>query len=56
MSEALALCLANKTNGSSHEMHFGNGGTSVDPTGVNSYLPAIILDKVRTCIIQLTIK
>ena len=52
MSEALALCLANKTNGFIHEMHFGNGGTSVDPTGVNSYLSSpIILDKVRTCII-----
>ena len=40
MSEALALCLANKTNGFIHEMHFGNGGTSVDPTGVITYLPA----------------
>ena len=31
MSEALALSLANKTNGFIHEMAFGNGGTSVDP-------------------------
>ena len=40
MSEALALSVANKTNGFIHEMAFGNGGTSVDPTGVITYLPA----------------
>jgi len=40
MSEALATTLANKSSGFIHEMHFGNGGTSVDPTGVVSYLPA----------------
>lgn len=40
ISEALALSLANKTTGFIHEMHFGNGGTSVDPTGVITYLPA----------------
>jgi hypothetical protein len=40
MSEALATTLANKLNGFVHEMHFGNGGTSVDPTGVVTYLPA----------------
>jgi len=40
MSEALALSLANKTTGFIHEMSFGNGGTSVDPTGVITYLPA----------------
>lgn len=40
MSEALATTLANKGSGFVHEMHFGNGGTSVDPTGVVSYLPA----------------
>jgi len=39
MSEALALSLANRTTGFVHEMHFGNGGTSVDPTGVIAYLP-----------------
>lgn len=39
ISEALALSLANKTTGFIHEMHFGNGGTSVDPTGVITYLP-----------------
>jgi hypothetical protein len=38
-SEALALAVANKANGYIYEMHFGNGGTSVDPTGVISYLP-----------------
>ena len=40
MSEALATPLANKLTGFVHEMHFGNGGTSVDPTGVVTYLPA----------------
>ncbi len=39
MSEALALTLSNKLTGFIHEMHFGNGGTSVDPTGVITYLP-----------------
>ena len=32
MSQALANSLANKTTGFVHEMAFGNGGTSVDPT------------------------
>lgn len=40
MSEALALSISNKTTGFIHEMAFGNGGTSVDPTGVITYLPA----------------
>ena len=40
MSEALATSVANKLTGFVHEMHFGNGGTSVDPTGVITYLPA----------------
>lgn len=40
MSEALALSVANKTTGFIHEMAFGNGGTSVDPTGVITYKPA----------------
>ena len=34
MSQALANSLANKSTGFVHEMAFGNGGTSVDPTGV----------------------
>lgn len=38
-SEALAYSIANKGSGYIYEMHFGNGGTSVDPTGVISYLP-----------------
>lgn len=40
MSESLALSISNKTTGFVHEMAFGNGGTSVDPTGVITYLPA----------------
>lgn len=39
ISEALAQSLSNKNTGFIHEMHFGNGGTSVDPTGIISYLP-----------------
>jgi hypothetical protein len=39
ISEALALSLSNRETGFLHEMHFGNGGTSVDPTGVIAYLP-----------------
>ena len=38
-SEALAYSIANKGQNYIYEMHFGNGGTSVDPTGVISYLP-----------------
>jgi len=38
-SEALALSISNKTTGYVHEMHFGSGGTSVDSTGVITYLP-----------------
>lgn len=40
ISEAIAYCLANKGQSFIYEMHFGNGGTTVDPTGVISYLPA----------------
>ena len=39
MSEALALSAANKGYNFISEMHFGNGGTTVDPTGVITYLP-----------------
>ena len=39
-SEALAYALANKDQGQIYQMSFGNGGTSVDPTGVITYLPA----------------
>ena len=38
MSKALAESLSNSGEGWIHEMSFGNGGTSVDPTGVITYL------------------
>ena len=38
-SVALASCLADKTTRYIHEMHFGNGASTVDPTGVIVYLP-----------------
>ena len=38
MSQAMAKSLANKSTGFIHEMAFGNGGTSVDPTGIITYL------------------
>lgn len=39
ISIALAHMLANKDQNYIYEMHFGNGGSSVDPTGVITYLP-----------------
>jgi len=39
MSLALAQNVANKSTNFITEMHFGNGGTTVDPTGVITYLP-----------------
>lgn len=38
-SQALAYGVSNKGQNYIYEMHFGNGGTSIDPTGVISYLP-----------------
>jgi hypothetical protein len=38
MSVALAESIANMSQGFIYEMNFGNGGTSVDPTGIISYL------------------
>lgn len=38
MSIALAESLGNQGDGFVYEMSFGNGGTSVDPTGVITYL------------------
>jgi len=40
MSEALAYCLADFSGNFIKTMNFGNGGTSVDPTGVINYLPS----------------
>ena len=39
MSISLAETLAHKTQGWIYSMAFGNGGSSVDPTGVITYLP-----------------
>ena len=39
ISEAMAYSLADKTGNFITTMRFGNGGTSVDPTGVINYLP-----------------
>ena len=39
MSEAIAYSLGNKGTNFITEIHFGNGGTTVDPTGVITYLP-----------------
>jgi hypothetical protein len=38
-SKALAMSIGNQQESWIHEMVFGNGGTSVDPTGVVTYLP-----------------
>jgi hypothetical protein len=38
-SIAMANTLANRSTGWIQEMHFGNGGTSVDSVGVITYLP-----------------
>lgn len=40
ISEALAYNLANKGQNYIYEMHFGNGGTTVNATGVITYNPA----------------
>jgi len=39
MSESIAQMLSNKSTGFIYQMWFGNGGTTVDPTGVITYLP-----------------
>jgi hypothetical protein len=38
-SIALANSIADKSQNFIYEMNFGNGGTSVDPTGIITYLP-----------------
>ena len=37
-SVALAKSIANRTTGYIEEMHFGNGGTTVDTSGIITYL------------------
>ena len=39
MSEALSQSLGGLDKGGIHSIHFGNGGTAVDATGVITYLP-----------------
>ena len=39
VSVALANSIADKSQNFIYEMNFGNGGTSVDPTGIITYLP-----------------
>lgn len=39
MSLAMSLCLANRGQGFIYQMAFGNGGATVDPTGLITYLP-----------------
>jgi hypothetical protein len=43
MSLALAQSLANRNLGYIYAMAFGNGGSSVDPTGVITYLPPNVI-------------
>jgi hypothetical protein len=40
ISESLAQSMSNKNLGYIYKMSFGNGGSSVDPTGIITYLPA----------------
>lgn len=47
-SRALASSIANKGQYFIYEMQFGNGGTSVDPTGIITYLPTNTVDQNAT--------
>jgi hypothetical protein len=57
ISIAMAQTLSNRTSaqggGWIYEMAFGNGGSSVDPTGVITYLPPMLPGKMPTCTMKL---
>jgi len=56
MSISLAESIGNGGTGWIYEMSFGNGGTSVDPTGIITYLTQIALELTLVCITKLTAK
>lgn len=43
MSLVLARSLANRPDGNIHEMHFGNGGSTVNGTGAITYFPPNVM-------------
>ena len=56
MSIALAESVANQGQGFINSMAFGNGGTSVDPTGIITYLTPNTLAQMQVRIIKHILK
>ena len=52
MSISLAESLGNNGSGFIYQMAFGNGGTSVDPTGIITYLTPIVQEQTQVYIIK----